>query len=70
MRVDHVERITVSADSTSNSPDLDRLVGGEQEGLPPAPEGTPDDVDAMTPDERFQAPAGGNLEVDDEAKDG
>ncbi|AZS43633.1 hypothetical protein [Microbacterium oleivorans] len=59
----------MSADSTSNSPDLDRLVGGEQEGLPPAPEGAPDDVDAMAPDERFQAPGGSYLEIDDEATD-
>ncbi|WP_248174334.1 MULTISPECIES: hypothetical protein [unclassified Microbacterium] len=59
-----VERIAVNADSTSHSPDLDRFVGGEQEGLPPAPEGAPDGAGTASPEERFVAPEGGRLEVD------
>lgn len=54
----------MSADSTSHSPELDRFIGGEQEGLPPAPEGAPDPADAVAPDERFQAPDDGDLVVD------
>ncbi|MEW1833515.1 hypothetical protein [Microbacterium sp. NPDC079995] len=54
----------MSADSTSHSPELDRFVGGEQEGLPPAPEGAPDPSDAVAPDDRFHAPEDGDLTVD------
>lgn len=36
---------------------LDGLVAGEQDGLPPAPQGTPDTADTP-PEARFQAPAG------------
>lgn len=54
----------MSADSTSHSPELDRFIGGEQEGLPPAPEGATDDADVVDPDDRFHAPADGDLTVD------
>lgn len=53
----------MSADSTSHSPELDRFIGGEQEGLPPAPEGASDDA-VVAPDDRFRAPADGDLTVD------
>lgn len=54
----------MSADSTSHSPELDRFIGGEQEGLPPAPEGASDDGAAVDPDERFHVPSDGDLTVD------
>ncbi|MFS0867561.1 hypothetical protein AB3M83_09565 [Microbacterium sp. 179-B 1A2 NHS] len=51
--------------STENEPsdhdhdhDLERLVAGEQDHLPPAPEGAPDDADSRAPEDVFTAPAG------------
>ncbi|MFJ6679520.1 hypothetical protein ACIQLK_10415 [Microbacterium sp. NPDC091382] len=60
----------MTADSTSPSPELARFVGGEQEGLPPAPEGAPDQADDVAPDDRFHAPEDGDLTVDEEVTEG
>lgn len=56
-----VERTLMSNHST---PDLDRLVGGEQDGLPPAPVGAPDDAGTPSPEQRFVAPDAAHLDVD------
>lgn len=48
----------MSSDSTPHHDDLDRLVAGEQDGLPPAPEGSPDEPGTVDPEERFAPPSG------------
>ncbi len=50
--------------SNDPTPDLERLVGGEQDGLPPAPHGAPDHPDDPSPEQRFVAPDAGDLDVD------
>ena len=47
----------MSSDSTPHHDDLDRLIAGEQDGLPPAPEGSPDAPGSAEPEERFVAPS-------------
>lgn len=50
--------------SNDSTPDLERLVGGEQDGLPPAPAGAADRPDEPSPEERFVAPDAGDLDVE------
>ena len=52
----------MSSDSTPHHDDLDRLIAGEQDGLPPAPEGSTDPSGSTDPEERFVPPSGHQTE--------
>jgi len=55
----------MSNGDTSHSPDLERLIGGEQDGLPPAPQGSSDDPDDAAPEDRFTPPADADLHIEE-----